>query len=96
MGCLLLQLVAPAFACQHSSVSDAHQACHQLDNPPGAVDDLNFCAKCFAGLHGGTAVTTFIFEQSFPPPAGDDWTASATAGLTGGPAGRLFKPPISV
>ena len=94
MTCLLLQLVAPAFACQHDGLSQPHQACHSQHDASQADDDREFCAKCFAGVHGWSPVTTLI-SPAFPI-AGKSWTISAYPDLTAAPGGRLFKPPISV
>jgi len=94
MACLLLQMVAPAFACQHVGASRSHEACHHSDGQPTSGEEVKFCAKCFAVGHGWSAVTGAT-AQPFPP-LGGGWAVLNVTSLETVPDDPLFKPPISV
>ena len=89
-GCLLLQLAAPAFACQHVASADCHHCCH--DSGDGDADDpAPLCAHCLG--HGQTFSVTAPEADPVALTARDCWRASSEGGPPSDLPDPLFKPP---
>jgi hypothetical protein len=91
-GCLLLQVVAPVWACQQTGDTQCHHCCHDAGPGDNAEELAPICSHCMG--HGQTWTVVAAPAGAVTVDDPDRWRPSRVIALPPVFPDTLFKPPI--